>query len=269
MKKPVITQLPSGAARHAPPLLFVHGAYVGGWCWAEHFLPHFAAHGYRAHAVDLERTVPIRWPLKWNPHASLSDYVGTIEAAIDALGETPVLIGHSMGGYLVQQYLLRNEAPAAVLMASVPPRGLLTAATQLAFANPLAFQQIQMLQWLGAQTVNSAFGTEGLRQPLFSPHLPDAKVKEYTARARPESPQAIMEMTLPLASGRVPPERLNVLVMGGDLDRLIPASDIHATAKHFATEAVIIDEVGHAMMLDQHWPEVAGSILGWLHEQGL
>ena len=35
------------------PLLFVHGAFTGAWCWDEHFLPFFAEAGYAAHAVSL------------------------------------------------------------------------------------------------------------------------------------------------------------------------------------------------------------------------
>jgi non-heme chloroperoxidase len=36
-----------------------------------------------------------------------------------------VLIGHSMGGMVLQKYLEKREAPAVVLMSSVPPQGLL------------------------------------------------------------------------------------------------------------------------------------------------
>ena len=38
---------------HPAPLVFVHGAWHGAWCWDEHFLGHFAAKGYRAIALDL------------------------------------------------------------------------------------------------------------------------------------------------------------------------------------------------------------------------
>ena len=38
---------------HPVPLLFVHGAFHGAWCWDEHFLDFFAAKGYRALAVNL------------------------------------------------------------------------------------------------------------------------------------------------------------------------------------------------------------------------
>ena len=264
----MITHEPRQAARDAPPLLFVHGAYVGGWCWEEHFLPYFSALGYRAHAIDLVRHVHGRWPLRLTPHATITDYIEAIRSAIGKLGEPPVLIGHSMGGYLVQKYLLHAPAPAAVLMASVPPQGVLPATAWLAFGNPLLFQQIQLLQWFGPQTVFALYGVEGGRKPLFSPHLSDEKVIEYTARAQLESPQAVMEMSLPL-----PPSngagQTAALVLGAGLDNLIPASSVHATATAFRTEAVFIDEIGHAMMLDHHWRHVATTIADWLDRHGI
>ena len=37
----IIVRQPEG--RQQPhPLLFVHGAYSGAWCWDEYFLPYFA-----------------------------------------------------------------------------------------------------------------------------------------------------------------------------------------------------------------------------------
>jgi pimeloyl-ACP methyl ester carboxylesterase len=36
-----------------PPVLFVHGAWHGAWCWDEHFLDFFAEKGYRSLAVSL------------------------------------------------------------------------------------------------------------------------------------------------------------------------------------------------------------------------
>ncbi len=268
MKKSLISHFPD-AARDVPPLLFVHGAYVGGWCWAENFLPYFAAQGYHAHAVDLDRHSRPRRRLRLSPHATLADYVEQIEEAIVGLGEAPVLIGHSMGGYLVQQYLLQRSAPAAVLMAPVPPQGLVPTTAWLAFTNPLLFHQIQLLQWFGAQTVFALYGIDGGRRPLFSPHLADNKVREYTARAQLESPQAIFEMSLPLGPRHTDAGPVDTLVMGAGLDNLIPAAAIQATANAFDTEAVFIPELGHAMMLDHHWREAAMVIQDWLQRRGM
>lgn len=269
MNAEVITHEPVARLRDAPPLLFVHGAYVGGWVWAEHFLPYFAGQGYRAHAIDLCRHVHGHWPLRMSPHASITDYVGSIEAVIERLGEPPVLIGHSMGGYLVQRYLAQGEASAAVLMASVPPQGLLPATAWLAFGNPQLFQQIQLLQWFGPQMVFALYGTEGGRRPLFSPHLADKKVREYAGRAQLESPQAILEMWQPLPPKHGRRAAVDALVMGAGLDTLMPAAAVHSTASAFDTEAVFIAELGHAMMLDQRWEEAASTISVWLQERGM
>ncbi|MBI5715520.1 MAG: alpha/beta hydrolase, partial [Chloroflexi bacterium] len=45
MQLELITRQPASNPRPTP-LLFVHGAWHGAWCWAEYFLPYFAQHGY-------------------------------------------------------------------------------------------------------------------------------------------------------------------------------------------------------------------------------
>jgi pimeloyl-ACP methyl ester carboxylesterase len=62
---------------------------------------------------------------------------------------------------------------------------------------------------------------------------------------------------------------VKTLVMGAGLDNLIPASAVHATADAFDTQAVFVDELGHAMMLDHHWRDAARTIEHWLREQGM
>jgi hypothetical protein len=44
-------------------------------------------------------------------------------AVADHLPHTPAVIGHSLGGFVVQKYLESHAAPAAVLIASAPPQG--------------------------------------------------------------------------------------------------------------------------------------------------
>jgi pimeloyl-ACP methyl ester carboxylesterase len=39
------------------PLLFVHGAWHGAWCWDEHLLDYFAAKGCRSLAVNVSKFV--------------------------------------------------------------------------------------------------------------------------------------------------------------------------------------------------------------------
>jgi pimeloyl-ACP methyl ester carboxylesterase len=109
---------------HPVPLLFVHGGWHAAWWWDDHFLDFFAAAGYRAVALSLRAhgTSPTTKPVR---KVSIADYLDDVGATADKLGDHPVLIGHSLGGFVVQRYLENHRAPAAVLVASVPPQGVL------------------------------------------------------------------------------------------------------------------------------------------------
>ena len=54
---------------------------------------------------------------------SIADYVDDVAAVIDWLGEKPVLIGHSMGGFIIQKYLERHTVPAACCSARCRRKG--------------------------------------------------------------------------------------------------------------------------------------------------
>lgn len=116
---------------HRTPLLFVHGMWHGAWCWAENFLPYFAQNGYNAYALSLRGHGQSdgREKLRWT---SLDDFVADVSQSVDQFEHPPVLIGHSMGGMILQKYLETHQAPAAILLASGPPRGLIPATLRVA-----------------------------------------------------------------------------------------------------------------------------------------
>ena len=110
----------SSSDTHPTPLLFVHGGWHGAWCWDEHFLDFFAGAGYRAIALSVRGhgNSPTTKPLS---SCSIADYrVEDVRSVSDGLPTPPVLIGHSMGGFVVQKCLDDRSAPAAVLLASMP-----------------------------------------------------------------------------------------------------------------------------------------------------
>lgn len=59
------------------------------------------------------------------------------------------------------------------------------------------------------------------------------------------------------------------LVLGAGADTLISPTEVEATARAYQTEAERFPGMGHAMMLDVGWQEVADRILAWLAERGL
>jgi alpha-beta hydrolase superfamily lysophospholipase len=95
--------LPDEGRPAKPPILFVHGLYHGGWCYEEHFVPWFRSRGYEAAAVTLRHHDQHHAPgLRVT---SLMDYVADVVAAAARMSSPPVVIGHSMGGFVAQKYL--------------------------------------------------------------------------------------------------------------------------------------------------------------------
>ena len=99
----VFSCLPADATDRLP-VLFVHGAFAGGWMWADTFMPFLAEAGYPCYAVSLRGHGGShgRERIDWH---SIADYVEDVTRVIDWLGQQPVLVGHSMGGFIVQKYL--------------------------------------------------------------------------------------------------------------------------------------------------------------------
>src|SRR5262249_37877386 len=119
MKLKIISRY-SEERRHATPLLFIHGMLHGAWCWDVHFLDYFTRHGFDAHAVNLRGhgASEGRDTLRWT---RIADFVEDVGAAVSGLSSPPVLIGHSMGGFVVQKYLEQHDMPGAVLLSSPAP----------------------------------------------------------------------------------------------------------------------------------------------------
>jgi len=245
------------------PILFVHGMWHAAWCWAEHFLPYFAHHGYRSYALSLrghggsEGREGLRW-------MSLKDYVSDVDQAASQMERPPVLVGHSMGGMIVQKYLESNLAPAAVMLASAPPKGVLAATMRVFLRHPLIFMKANL-----TLSMYPVVSTEALtKEAFFSADMPEQKVREYFSRLQDESYRAYLDMlglNLPDSKAVKTP----MLVLGAARDAIISPLEVEHTARAYDTKAEIFPDMAHDMMLDRGWETVAERILNWLREQGL
>ncbi len=253
----VLARTPPGTEPRATPLLFIHGAYTGAWCWEEHFLPWFARAGYAAYAVSLSGHGASRSgrPLdEW----CMDDYVADVAEVVAALPAPPVLIGHSMGGMVIQKYLERATVPGAVLLCSVPPQGLMGAALGLMFNKPGLLADLNSLLDGGPVSMGS------LREALFHQPIAEATLMRYYRMCQPESRRAIWDMSffnlpLPLAMHRPP-----MLVLGAEHDHLVPPAQVLMTAATYGERAEIIPGIGHGVMLERDWEIVAERIGLWL-----
>lgn len=248
-----------------PSLLFVHGAFAGAWCWDEHFLPWFAERGYQAHALSLSGHNASRANGRTLHALGIADYVADVAEVASTFDRPPVLIGHSMGGFIIQRYLRDHPASGAVLMASVPPTGLLGPAFSIATTHPLLMWQIGMFQMFGMQR-NSA---DLLHHALFSSDKPRHETDRYIPHIQQESMRATMDMYRPVPLLRSNPGSVPIKVLGGDSDKLIAPAHVMATAMFYGVPGRIHQGVGHGIMLDVKWERVARNILHWMDENGL
>ncbi|BAI72233.1 alpha/beta hydrolase fold [Azospirillum sp. B510] len=256
----LISRHPAGTAK-APPLLFVHGAFSGAWIWDAKFLPWFAARGWEAHAVSLRGHGDSEGRHRLDSFG-IADFVDDVLEAAGRLSAPPVLIGHSMGGMVVQRALAKRRFPAGVLMASAPPYGLLSSTMGLAWRSPFVFQQMSMLMTFG----ESAFDPEAIRRAMFSDKMPRDEAAQYDRRMQEESRRVLLDIGGWIPFPVLPPRDLPILVMGAEEDLLFPRAEVVATAMALGTEPVFLPGMGHAMMLEQDWQSAAERVEGWIAE---
>jgi len=257
----VLVREAKGAAPRTP-LRFVHGAYVGAWCWDEHFLDWFATRGHAAHAVSLRGHGGSAGRGDLNDFG-LADYAEDVARAVAGLPQPPVLIGHSMGAMVVQKYLEKATAPAAVYACPVPAYGLMPSSFMLAWTRPSLFAG------LNAVASGGHASPDVLAEALFAGEVAPERLAAFYRRTQRESRRALFDMSgwgLPQTwrAARVP-----TLVLGAEKDSLIAHAEAQATARLLGADYRLLRGLGHAVMLDEGWESAAGAILGWLQAKGL
>jgi pimeloyl-ACP methyl ester carboxylesterase len=248
---------------HPVPLLFVHGAWHAAWCWDEYFLRFFADKGYRALAVSFRGHggSPTSKPLR---NCTVNDYVEDVWSVAETLPTRPVIIGHSMGGLIVQKYLELHDSPAGVLMASIPPQGNLGNALRWIRRHPWDFTKMiitgKALPYISTPQL--------AREKFFSAHTPDSLVLDCAARLQEDSSRIGIDC-LVLSLPR--PKRVTtpLLVLGAHDDGAHTRNEVRATARAYRTEAEFFPDMGHNMMLEPGWEAVAERIHTWLGTHGL
>ena len=256
----VLHQAASGKPR--TPLLFVHGAYAGAWIWQEHYLSFFAERGWPAYALSLPGHGASRGR-EYLDSLSIDDYVKALRETAASLPARPVLVGHSMGGMVVQKLLEHEDAPGVVLMAAVPPQGLLSAAVGMMFSKP--HLMFELNSFMGGSSPQR----DTLCEALFHGPVSAQRMHDIFIRCQPESTRALWDMSMFSLPNPARMRRPPMLVLGAAEDQLIPVSDVENTGKAYGVTPQIFPDMGHGMMLEDNWQGPAQFIADWLQTQGL
>jgi pimeloyl-ACP methyl ester carboxylesterase len=253
----VETQQPERRSRK-PPLLLVHGALSGSWMWSS-FAAYFAERGWEAHAMNLRGHYTS--DVADLANTAMRDYADDIGVAVRHLGRPPVIIGWGIGALAAMLYAERSRVLGLVLLAPSPPAGALP-------RRPSEHELKQVPSVYDAGWWGWLQPPERLREMM--PDLTDAeaqKVQEMLAGAR-ESGSARTER---MRGTSVDTGSIDVpsLVIGAGLDDVIHPTEARRTADLLGATYEYFPSASHfgLVMGSDTWPQVAGSVLGWLEER--
>ena len=252
---------PAVGPTRSPRLLFVHGGYATAGCWDSYFLPYFSRLGFDCRALDLAGHGASDGRERLDSFG-LDDYVEDVTQVAQGIAEPLILIGHSMGCVVVERVLEQQPAQAAILMAPVPPGGILGATMNIACSQPSFFGE-------QARATQGEFSEKTLRTIRDVYYSRDTKTEDllrFGKLFQSESRRALLDLTL-LAmriGGRRP--KLPVLVVGGEADAVFQASLLRFTSSRWQAQEAVIPAAGHTLMLDAHWQAAAAKIAAWIEQ---
>jgi len=253
---------PAAGGKRFPPLIFVHGGYATAGCWDAYFLPWFSRRGFDCHALDLAGHGGSEGAERLHSFG-LDDYADDLAQVAQKLAEPAIVIGHSMSSAVVERFLEQNAARAAVLMAPVPPTGILGASLKIAWTHPTFFDQ----QARATRGEYTAEALQTMRDVYYSPETSDEDLLRFAPLFQSESRRAILDLTLlAMRLGRRRPT-LPVLIVGGEADAMFPPTTLGFTATRWQAEVAVIPRAGHTLMLDAHWQAAAERIAEWIERQ--
>ena len=237
------------------PFLFVPGMYHGAWYYNENFLPYLERNGYKGYALSFSNHGKSESRKNTNL-LTIKQYVDDLKEAIQYIGQEPILVGHSMGGFVIQKYLETNKNESNVLLASVAPYGNWRTTLTILKKYPLTFIKTNILLNLKILIQNKKLYLE----MMFSNTRTFDEVEENYHKLDNESIGAYLGMS---GFNLVKTKKItsNIIVMGGELDKLVIVKEVMDTAKAYDTKPVIFEGVPHDMILDKQWKKIIDTII--------
>jgi pimeloyl-ACP methyl ester carboxylesterase len=252
--------LPERRSRRKP-LLFIHGELGGSWIW-ERFLGYFAGRGWEGHAVNLRNH---HWSQTADPaELSFESFVQDVAAAIDRLGPNVVVVGHGMGGLLAVKAAERHVVSGLVLIAPELPGDVRT---------PTPAHEIRDVpEMFGPSLIGWATLPEKLQRDDRDLTLADVLRIQHLMGQKPhESGRARRTMLRGVKIDRSKLPDVPRLVIGGGLDRVVPADDAERLATWLGAEFEPFGAHSHYGLIvgEEGYSQVADAIRGFLEAHRL
>jgi non-heme chloroperoxidase len=266
-------QIAQANASGKQPVVFVHGLWLLPSSW-DRWAAVFEEAGYAALTVSWPDDPDTVQEALAHPEVFAHKKVGMIadhiEDVIAALTRKPALVGHSIGGLLVQMLAGRAIAAATVAVDPGPFRGVLPLpyhlirATEPVWRNPanhhravpLTFEEFRYgfanaVDEEQAKRLYDTFAVPASGTPIF---------QAASANLNP-----VTEAKVNIAN----PDRGPLLIISGEKDNTVPPSVAHAAYQRQrhnpgVTEVADMPNRGHSLVIDDEWREVADTALAFV-----
>ena len=251
-------------------ILFITGAFVSNAVW-NNWKTYFEEKGYTTHAPAWpHKDAPAKVLRNRHPDAGiaslrLNDLVKYYANIIDNLPEQPVLIGHSLGGLIVQLLLQQKRGVAGVAIHPVPPQGVMTLKWSFyrAATPPLG---------LFTSAKKTYMMTFSQWQYAFTNGMTLQEQKDgYDDFALPESKLLLRDGLTSAAAINFKNPHAPLLFISGGADHIMPASLNFSNFKRYKdknsiTEYMEFEHSNHFVLGQPTWKNEANFIACWLEK---
>jgi pimeloyl-ACP methyl ester carboxylesterase len=251
-------------------IMFVHGMFLNAKSW-ENWQRYFESEGFECIAPP--------WPLhegdpaqiRANPPVGLGKL--SLDAVIEKMREAAlphenlILVGHSVGGLIVQKLISEGIGQLGIPICSVAPNRMMTfdwgmLRNVTSIINPLKGDELYPMD---ADGFYQNFGNTMLRADS------DAAFEKYgLSESRNVLRDCLGE------TGKIDLEQKHppLLFVGAEQDEIIPPALCQKNAKAYGGDGGRVDfrefkERGHFICGQSGWEEVAAYISAWIHGKGL
>lgn len=263
-----LAQIKKMSASSPKSIVFITGAFIGSNCWDE-WRNYFENNGYKCIAPC--------WPYKdaspeelRNRHPDpeiaanrLSDIIDYFELIINTFEAKPILIGHSLGGLIVQLLLHRGLGAAGIAVHSFPPFGICT--FRFGFLKVI----LEMMSLLTSKR-HSYLMPYSTWVYVITNGMDCKRQKElYYMYAVPESKQIIRDIFKRSAKIDFKRSHVPLLLTSGSNDKLISTVLSYCNFKKYSNNESVTsykEFEGHTHLIFDHpaWKNEADFILHWL-----
>ncbi|MGO2452806.1 alpha/beta hydrolase [Pseudomonas taetrolens] len=247
---------------------FIQGDWLRPTVW-DKFERHFKACGYACCVLSLPAPGEQGWyrvlhgkDARSSPLGRLVDFYAEQIAAFPA---PPILIGHAMGGLIVQLLLDRGLGMAGIAIAPRPPQCVFPGIRSLLQILTTRAERIEGMRFLRLTPAQfSRLGHPASRQAT------DPLYERFVGRV----PQKLMT-TVALGVGSrllFKHERGPLLLISGSDDRMVASSVVLANYLYqrrslSPTDYICFPGYGHLIITQPGWEQLADYILEWLQQQ--